>query len=53
MNMGNGEVFKMKNFEGSVFHLYSQARMEEDRGAFKILTDKPTGKRSLGRPRHR
>ena len=29
------------------------ARMEESRSAFKILTGKPTGKRSLGRPRRR
>ena len=29
------------------------ARMEEGRSAFKILTDKPTGKRHLGRPRRR
>ena len=29
------------------------ARMEEGRSAFKILTCKPTGKRPLGRPRHR
>ena len=28
------------------------ARMEEGRGAFKVLTSKPTGKRPLGRPRH-
>ena len=27
--------------------------MEEGRSAFKILTGKPTGKRPLGRPRHR
>ena len=27
------------------------ARMEEGRGAFKILTGKPTGKRPLRRPR--
>ena len=27
--------------------------MEEDRGAFKILTGKPKGKRPLGRPRRR
>ena len=27
--------------------------MEEGRSAFKILTGKPTGKRTLGRPRHR
>ena len=29
------------------------ARMEENRSAFKILTNKPTGKRPLGRPRRR
>ena len=29
------------------------ARMEEDRRAFKILTGKATGKRSLQRPRRR
>ena len=29
------------------------ARMEEGRSAFKILTDEPTGKRPLGRPRRR
>ena len=27
--------------------------MEAGRSAFKILTGKPTGKRPLGRPRHR
>ena len=27
--------------------------MEEDRSAFKISTGKPTGKRTLGRPRRR
>ena len=27
--------------------------MEEGRSAFKILTSKPTGKRTLGRPRRR
>ena len=27
--------------------------MEEGRGAFEILTGKPSGKRPLGRPRHR
>ena len=29
------------------------ARMEEGRSAFKILTGKLTGKRTLGRPRRR
>ena len=28
-------------------------RIEEDRSAFQILTDKPTRKRPLGRPRRR
>ena len=27
--------------------------MEEDRIDFKVLTDTPTGKRPLGRPRHK
>ena len=27
--------------------------MKEGRSAFKILTGKPTGKRPLGKPRHR
>ena len=29
------------------------ARMEEGRSALDILTGKPTGKRPVGRPRHR
>ena len=29
------------------------ARMEEGRSALKTLTGKPTGKRPLGRPRHK
>ena len=29
------------------------AVMEDDGSAFKILTDEPTGKRPLGRPRFR
>jgi hypothetical protein len=29
------------------------ARIEEGRSVFKILSGKPTGKRPLGRPRHR
>jgi hypothetical protein len=29
------------------------ARMEENRCAFKILTDKPAGKRPLGRPKRK
>ena len=31
----------------------SNSLNEKDRSVFKILTGKPTGKRSLGRPRHR
>ena len=30
-----------------------EVRIEEDRSSFKMLTGKPTGKRSLGRPRRR
>ena len=30
-----------------------ETRMEEGRSAFKILTGKPTGRKPLGRPRHR
>ena len=29
------------------------AKIEKSRSAFKILTRKPTGKRPLGRPRHK
>ena len=29
------------------------ARMEGDRSAFKILTSKPSGKKPLGKPRHK
>ena len=29
------------------------ARLEEGRSSFKILTGKPTGKKTLGRPSHR
>ena len=36
-----------------IWRLAASARMEKDRSAFKILTDKPTGKRLLGRPRCR
>ena len=32
---------------------HSLARMEEGRSAFKILIDKPSGKKPLGRPRRR
>ena len=35
------------------FLLGHVARMEEGRSPFKILTGKPAGKRSLGRPRRR
>jgi hypothetical protein len=31
----------------------SQAKMEEGRSGFKVLTGTPTGKRLLGRSRHR
>jgi hypothetical protein len=65
MRIGGGEGFTMRNFIICTDHLniarvikYRRylgliARMEEDRSAFKILTDKPTGRKPLGRPRHR
>ena len=37
----------------SYYYYCDIARMEEGRSAFKILTDKPTGNRHLGRPRCR
>ena len=37
----------------SIFQGICIVRMKEGRSAFKILTGKPTGKRPLGRPRHR
>ena len=62
MRMWSGEGFTMRNCIVCNIHLIQikeievanhVARMEEDRNAFKILTDTPTGKRPLGRPRHR
>jgi hypothetical protein len=46
MRMGSGESFTMRNF-------IVCSRMEEGRGAFKMLTSKPTGNSLLGRPRRR
>ena len=40
-------IFRRLRWTGHV------ARMEEGRSSFKILTGKPTGKRSFGRPRRR
>ena len=40
-------MFQVSPWAGNV------ARMEEGRSAFKILTGKPTGNRSFGRPRPR
>ena len=64
--MGSGKYFTMRNFIVCTVHLIIRviksrrlrwtghvARMQEDKSAFKILTGKPTGKRYLGRPRHR
>ena len=66
MRMGSGEGSTMRNFSfyrspNIVRAIKSRrlrwtghvARMEEGRSAFKILTGKPRGKRSLGRPRRR
>ena len=45
-------------FSGSVIAFFCiwaghVARMDESRNAFKMLTGTPTGKRPLGKPRHR
>jgi hypothetical protein len=65
--MGSGEGFTMRNFIVCTLHLILVRviksrrlrwaghidRMDEGMKAFKFLTGKPTGKRPLGRPRHR
>ena len=65
--MGSGDGSTMRNFIVCTVHLNivrvnksrrlrwaeHVARVEEDRSAFKILTSKPIGKRTLGRPRCR
>ena len=54
--MGSREGFTVRNFIVCAVHLTKsgwwsrEARMEEGRSAFKMLTSKPTGKRHLGRP---
>ena len=66
MRRGSGEGSTMRNFTVCTVHLTVRvikcrrlrwlgyvARMEEGGRAFKILTDKPTGKRPLGRLRSR
>ena len=64
--MRSGEGHTMGNFIVYTVHLISSqclnirlrwadqiVRVEEGKSAFNILTSKTTGKRSLGRPRHR
>ena len=58
--MGSGEGPTMRNFLICTVHFIylgviksRRLRMEEGRSAFKILKGKPTGKRTLGRPRRR
>ena len=66
MRMGSGKGFTMRNFSlycsSNIVRVIKSrrlrwaghvARMEEGRGAFKLFTGKPTGKRPLGRPRRR
>jgi hypothetical protein len=61
MRMGNGEGFTIRNFIVCTVHNIIRvvksrrlrwtghvARMREGRKAFKILTGKPTGKKTLG-----
>jgi hypothetical protein len=42
-------LIKFRKFRGAGH----EARMDEGRSAFKMLTGKPTGMRPLGRPRRR
>ena len=56
--MGNGEGFTKWNFvmvinSRLLRRVGHEAKMQEGRSAFKILTGTPTGKCPLGRPRHR
>ena len=67
MRMGSGEGSTMRNFNSlyrspNIVRVVKSRRlrwagnvhrMEKGRNAFKILKDKPTGKRSLRRPRRR
>ena len=46
-------VIYQKKIIDLICYLLNLARMEEGRSAFKILTDKSTGKIPLGRPRRR
>ena len=47
MSLNIVRVIRSKKWAGHV------ARIEEDIGAFKILTGKPTGEIPLGRPKRR
>ena len=47
LSVNIARVIKSRRWGGHV------ARMEEGRSALKCCTGKPTGKRPLGRPRHR
>ena len=64
--MGSREDFTIRNFKVCTVHLIVRliksrrlrwaghvARMKEGKTAFKILTGKPTGKRSSGKSRRR
>ena len=62
MRMGSGEGSTMRKFIVCTIHLVESkrlrwaghlARKEEGRSVFKILGDKPTGRRPVGRPGRR
>ena len=51
-NLGVADLYLIFCFT-SISLINTDKRMEEGGSAFKILTDKPTGKRPLGKPRRR
>jgi hypothetical protein len=47
-------VTKIKmNFVGNINILYRRSTQEEKRSEYRVLVEKPGGKRQLGRPRRR
>ena len=52
IRMGSGEGSSMRNFIVCTVHLIC-SQNGGSRSAFKIVAGKPTGKRPLGRSRHR
>jgi hypothetical protein len=43
----------LKNMPGPLKNMYTESRMGEERGVYRVLVGKPEGKRPLDRPRRR